>query len=207
MKDLHFRLKAALFRRRIGVAEQREYLILTTALELMLKKGFDTLTFAELAKKCKVSRALVHHYFPEKQRLAERLLEICTLHLVDFVEQRLAMEKQNPQRHLETYCRANLEMCKENPAVLMGFCYFFYLCCFQQKVRKQNSDLSALGRDRIKVFLVDFGVTRELAEKATSIQVAITGAMIRLATEHHTDLERENLTKLCLRECLRLARA
>lgn len=205
MDDLQYRLKKALFRGKLGVAEHREYAILNTALTLMLKKGFEAFTFQDLAKKCKVSRPLVHHYFPNKQRLAERLLDMCTVHLVDHIEQRLLAVAQNPRKHLEVYCRANLELCKDKPAVVMGFCYFFYLCNFQPKVRQRNTDLSALGRERIRLFLTQLGVTREIPEKAIAIQIFLTGAMIRLATESFDDNEQEIVSEATVQECLRLA--
>ena len=59
---------------RLGVEERREQL-LALGTELFARHSYDELSMAEIARRAGVSKALVYHYFPSKQRYFEATLE------------------------------------------------------------------------------------------------------------------------------------
>ena len=60
--------------RRLQRDERREQL-LARATELFAQKGYEGLSMSGLAREAKISKALLYHYFPSKQRLFQAALE------------------------------------------------------------------------------------------------------------------------------------
>ena len=60
--------------RRLQRDERRE-LLLARATELFAQKGYEGLSMSGLAREAKISKALLYHYFPSKQRLFQAALE------------------------------------------------------------------------------------------------------------------------------------
>lgn len=205
MNNLQFDFKKAFFNRRLGVAEHREFQILEKALELIAQKGFENLQFGDLAKKCKVSRTLVHHYFKDKFELANKLLDLSTLHLQIFVTQELAKEKDETQ-YLKAYCKATLDWPAAYPKEATGLLLFLHLCSHNLKMRARNDELSALGRQKIKLYLTQTkSPTSQLDANAQVIQTLLTGCYLNLLSENHSAAESLKLRSRCLQECLRIA--
>ncbi|QLY26477.1 TetR/AcrR family transcriptional regulator [Bdellovibrio sp. KM01] len=202
MKSLQFDLKKALFNKRLGVSEHRQFQILETALELIQKEGFEQLQFGDLAKKCKVSRSLVHHYFKDKMELANRLLDLSTLHLQHEVQSALSREKKT-ERHFEVYCKATLDWAAEHSLEATGLLLFINLSSHNIEMRQRNDELSALGRQRIKLLLTQAGMAGpSLDSNAQVIQVLLTGCYLVLLSENHNAKESLQLRKDCLKTCL-----
>ncbi len=202
MKSLQFDLKKALFKKRLGVSEHRQFQILETALELIQKEGFEQLQFGDLAKKCKVSRSLIHHYFKDKMELANRLLDLSTLHLQSEVQKALSQEKKL-ERHFEVYCHATLNWAAEYPMEATGLLLFLHLSSHNLEMRQRNDELSALGRQRIKLLLTQAGmVGPNIDSNAQVIQTLLTGSFLILLSENRNAKESLQLRKDCLKACL-----
>src|SRR5688572_19311848 len=122
MKINQFEVKKAFFQRKLGLGEHRQFQIMEMAMELIEKRGFEQLQFGDLAKKCKVSRALIHHYFKDKYDLADKLLDLSTLHLQRYVQ--AALEETQALYHFETYCRATLDWAVVHRAEATGLFLF-----------------------------------------------------------------------------------
>ena len=60
--------------RRLQRDERRE-LLLARATELFAQKGYEGLSMSGLAREARISKALLYHYFPSKQRLFQAALE------------------------------------------------------------------------------------------------------------------------------------
>jgi AcrR family transcriptional regulator len=60
--------------RRLQRDERRE-LLLARATELFAQKGYEGLSMSGLAREANISKALLYHYFPSKQRLFQAALE------------------------------------------------------------------------------------------------------------------------------------
>lgn len=205
MNNLQFDFKKAFFKRHLGVAEHREFQILEKALELIAQKGFEHLKFGDLAKKCKVSRTLVHHYFNDKLELANKLLDLSTLHLQIFVTSELEKEK-DPKQHLRAYCKATLDWPALHPQEATGLLLFLHLCSHNSQMRARNDELSTLGRQKIKLYLTKAGSsTSQLDSNAQIIQTLLSGCYLNLLSENHSPEESLTLRTRCLKECLRIA--
>ncbi|MFM6930190.1 MAG: TetR/AcrR family transcriptional regulator [Bdellovibrio sp.] len=205
MNNVQFNFKKAFFNRRLGVAEHREFQILEKALEMIAQKGFENLQFGDLAKRCKISRTLVHHYFKDKFELANKLLDLSTLHLQFYVAEALSQEK-DPKQHLKTYCAATLDWPALYPKEAASLLLFVHLCTHNAEMRARNDELSTLGRQKIKLFLTQAeSSTSRLDSNALIIQTLLTGCCLSLLTENHSAKESLTLRSHCLKECLRIA--
>ena len=60
--------------RRLQRDERRE-LLLTRATELFARHGYEGLSMSQLAREAQISKALLYHYFPSKQRLFQAALQ------------------------------------------------------------------------------------------------------------------------------------
>lgn len=205
MNKSQFNLKKALFNKRLGISEHRQFQIMEMALELIQKEGFEQLQFGDLAKKCRISRPLVHHYFKDKFDLANKLLDLSTLHLQTHVQNALGQEK-NKKHHLEVYCKATLDWPILFQTEALGLLLFLHLCSHNKEMRKRNDELSALGRQKIKLLLVDAGGSPALLEtQAQMIQTLLSGYYLVLFSENRTEKENAKLRSDCLKTCLHLA--
>ena len=202
MKKLSFDLKKAFFNKRLGVSEHRQFQILEMALELIQKNGFEQMQFGDLAKRCKISRSLVHHYFKDKLELVHRLLELSTLQLQNDVQSALSKEK-NLSRHFEVYCKATLDWPAEQSLSAVGLLLFIHLSAHNLQMRKRNDELSASGRERIKLLLTQAGLAGpNLESKAQVIQNLLTGCYFVLLSENRNPKESLFLRAETLKACL-----
>jgi AcrR family transcriptional regulator len=205
MKNVQFELKKALFKTRLGIPEHRQFTILETALELIQENGFEQLQFGDLAKRCKMSRSLVHHYFRDKNALANRLLDLSTLLLQNHAAKALAKEK-NKSRQFEVYCKATLSWAAESPREAIGLMLFIYISSHNLEMRKRNDELSATGRQKIKSLISQISEEyQNLDSKAEVIQTILTGCYIRLISENLSPAESRQLRAKCLENCVSLA--
>ena len=202
MKDLHFEIKKEFFQQRLGISEHRQFDILLAAMALIQKEGFEQLNFQKLAKKCKVSRTLIHHYFNTKEDLVISLLELSTLYLQRYVQSELAKEK-NPQLHFKIYCRATLDWPQLFPQQATGLLFFLFLFEFNQKIKQTNDSLSALGRQKIKLLLIEAGLANsKIEDLAQTIQTLLTGCYLVLMSENHLPQESLRIRQNTLETCL-----
>lgn len=200
----HYELKKALFGSSLGMAEHRRFEILIAATDIIKKKGFEALQFKELAKKCKISRALVHHYFKDKTDLANSLLDLSTNHLRLYVKEALTKSPQ-PKQQLSAYCESTLNWAIEHNQVAISFLHFLNLSMHNIEMRKRNDQLSFEGRERIKTFITQLDNFSSLDRKAILIQTLLTGCIFKFLSENHSDQIRFKMTQNCVNECMSIA--
>lgn len=206
MEKFQFEFKKAFFQDKLGMAEHREFQILLAAISIMEKSGFSALTFGDLAKKCRISRALVHHYFADKSDLGGRLLQFCTSHLTFYVSSKLVSISE-PLLLLEIYCRATLDWAHEYRGMATGLFLFLQVSSQDRALRGKNDELSAVGRQRIQNLLAALpGIEpRGSDEKAQVIQMLLAGAGLNLLTEAHNEKQSLKLRQSCVAACMRFA--
>lgn len=205
MRDFQFDLKKAFFKSRLGIPEHRRFAILEAALELIQQDGFEHLQFGDLAKKCKMSRTLVHHYFRNKYELSISLLDLSTLLLQRYVGDTLSNE-EDKSRHFEMYCKATMDWAAECPRETTGLMLFIYISSHNLEMRKRNDELSSLGRQKIKTLIAQAGDKyQNIDAKADLIQTILTGCFLRLVTEHLSLAESQRLRSQCLNNCKLIA--
>ena len=206
MDDLQFEIKKAFFQQKLGISEHRQFEILETAMALIKDEGFEQLSFQKLAKKCKVSRTLIHHYFKTKEDLVIRLLELSTFFLQRYVQSELAKET-DPKKHYQVYCCATIDWPVLFPQQATGLLLFLYLCTFNSEMKKRNDSLSALGRQKIKLLLAEAGlVNQRIEDTAQTTQTLLTGCYLVLLSENHRPEESIRIRQSTLKTCLLISK-
>ncbi len=99
--------------------EERKNAILSKALSLFARMGYEQVTYQQLADNCGLSRTALYKYFPNKKDVFDNAL----FHLVKYIGKELKETlKQNPQmkaaERLELVAKKSIDMCVDNPALL-----------------------------------------------------------------------------------------
>jgi TetR/AcrR family transcriptional regulator len=96
--------------------EDKRQAILARAAELFAQHGYDRASLAMIGQACGVSKALVYHYWPDKESI---LFDVLAAHLQELVEAvRRANETRRPARaRLEAVAAALLEAYRDADAV------------------------------------------------------------------------------------------
>ncbi|HWU42079.1 MAG TPA: TetR/AcrR family transcriptional regulator [Bdellovibrio sp.] len=205
MNKSQYELKKTLFNKRLGISEHRQFQIMETALELIQRDGFEHLQFGLLAKKCRVSRGLVHHYFKDKFELANKLLDLSTLYLQSYLQNSLAQVK-HPKQQLEIYCKATVDWPVSFPKHATGLFLFLHLCSHNKKMRQRNDELSALGRQKIQLLLLEAGAESSgIQRHAQMIQTLLSGCYLILLSENRSEKESQKVRIDCVKACLEIA--
>lgn len=95
------------------IREESKNKIITTALQLFAKKGFENTSISDIAKTAKISKGLTYNYFSSKDELLEEAL-LYILHKITFVLDGAANIK-DPYARLEHFIRMNFSLLKQDP--------------------------------------------------------------------------------------------
>jgi AcrR family transcriptional regulator len=89
--------------------EQRRQEILDTAASMFAERGYDGTSIADIAQRCGVSKALLYHYHPSKDRLLYDMLQSHCQLLVDTATR--AIKKSEPaDRQLQQLVQALMKL-------------------------------------------------------------------------------------------------
>ncbi len=88
--------------------EGRHEQLLTAAMAVLAEAGADGLTLAAVARRAKVSPALVVHYFGDRDRLLERLFRLLVQRVTALPMRALALAS-DPEARLRSYVAAHLD--------------------------------------------------------------------------------------------------
>ncbi len=96
--------------------EDKRRAILARAAELFAAHGYDRASLAMIAQACGVSKALVYHYWPDKESI---LFDVLQAHLLELVEvaRRANDRAMAPRARLEALAAALLEAYRDADAV------------------------------------------------------------------------------------------
>jgi AcrR family transcriptional regulator len=191
-------------KRRPSKSDRRKLQIIEQTLEELATRGMDETTYDSLAKACGISRALVQHYFPDRDELfliafrfaRAKFQKVC-------VE---AIEKHTtPQKQLKAYFEAACSWPRIFPQDAKVWTLFFYHCAIKKKYRKLHSELSGAGHIRVAALMASYGVGSEVLT-ANQIMNAITGYCVATVTEEHTKEFNQQLLDSTIDLCLTLAK-
>jgi len=73
-------------RARAADYDEKSQIILDTAAELISASGFDRTSMASIAKSCGVSKALLYHYYPDKDSILFHIICSHLDHLIGLIE-------------------------------------------------------------------------------------------------------------------------
>jgi AcrR family transcriptional regulator len=88
--------------------DDKRRLILDRAAELFAKRGYGGASIAMIAEACGVSKALLYHYYPDKEALLFDIIFAHLLHLVEVVET-ATTDGSEPRQQLYSIAAALLE--------------------------------------------------------------------------------------------------
>ncbi len=89
--------------------DARRAALVERAAALFAKKGFDGASLADLARACKVSKALLYHYFPSKEAILFEVMESHIHALVD-AARRVKASRAAPAEKLRTLTRVLMRL-------------------------------------------------------------------------------------------------
>ncbi len=99
--------------------EERRNEVLSKALSLFARMGYEQVTYQQLADVCGLSRTALYKYFPNKKDVFDNAL----YHLVQYIGSQLKEKvRQNPTMNaaerLEMLAKMSIDMCVDNPELL-----------------------------------------------------------------------------------------
>jgi len=169
-------------------AQERQIKIIEAAVEDFASLGIEKTTYESVAKRSKVSRPLVHHYFPDKEVLIERAITYVRANFQSFVVKAI-QGKEKADDQLNAYIVSTFDWLKRYPNHVKVWLLFYYYCGVNPKYRKLNSDLVDIGHKRIEAML-ELGrvqkrfVVKNGPETVKLIQLLVTGGLLAGCTEN-----------------------
>ncbi len=169
-------------------AQERQLKIIEAAVEDFASVGIEKSTYESIARRSKVSRPLVHHYFPDKEVLIERAITYVRANFQSIAVKAIQGEEKS-EHQLNAYIVSTFDWLKKYPAHVKVWLLFYYYCGIDAKYRKLNSDLVDMGHRRIKAIL-EIGhtqkrfIVKNATETAKLIQLLITGGLLAGCTEN-----------------------
>jgi len=167
-------------------AQKRQIQIVEAAIEVFAEVGIEKATYDKIAKICGVTRPLIQHYFPDKEILFELVIKYIRGHF-QAVAIRAIEGASSDKERLVRYILSTFQWQRESPDHVKVWMLFFYLCG-SERYRRLNTELVAMGQERIAALLergTKAGVfrSRDFSTDAKMIQTTITGALVSLVTE------------------------
>ncbi|CAG0964933.1 HTH-type transcriptional regulator AcrR [Flavobacteriales bacterium] len=93
--------------------EESKTKIISVALKLFSKKGFENTSISDIAKAAKISKGLTYNYFKSKDELLEETLLFILSKVVEVLKE--GKKVKNPYKRLEFMIRTNFELVKKEP--------------------------------------------------------------------------------------------
>jgi AcrR family transcriptional regulator len=184
-----------LFPARLSKSDRRKIQIIDAAIGRFASTGIESTSFEDIAQDCGVSRALVQHYFPNREDLADVALRVIRGRF-----QKLAVDAvaaaSSPEEKLIAYAHSTFSWIRDFPSHARVWLLFYYYCGIDRKKRKLNTELVSQGHARITALLkrgAELGAfaledDQFLSERAKLIQNTLTGALLSAVTENHDSL-------------------
>ncbi len=201
-------LPLEIFEQKPSRAELRKFQLIESAISIYANTGIDKVTFDTIAKRNKVSRTLVQHYFGDQQSLV--------LMCAKFIRakfQRSAVEavrlSQEPKECLTKYIEAAFAWIEDYLDHAKVWLLFYHYCTVNPKVLAEHTVLTEMGRDRIVAMIKHFPGNDNVSAvvlhaRAYFIQSIITGSLVTLKTEKAA-INIDELKKMTICACLRSA--
>lgn len=178
-----------LFQFTASKSQEQQIKIIEAAITSFAVKGIEKTTYTYLADVCKISRPLIHHYFPSLDDLfllTARYIRQTLLKLA--IEGMNQAKSEDPLDQLLGYANGCLRWIKEYPHQCSFWFLYFYQASRSPQARKENTELVGAGHKRITEML-EYGNQMELwkipdcTRQGKQIQVFITGVMISCMSE------------------------
>jgi betaine-aldehyde dehydrogenase len=160
--------------------EDRRDQLIHAALETLGESGIESFTLAEVARRAKVSAALIVHYFGDKDRLLEAAFRLLVERVTTLPMQALAASS-DPEARLRAFVRAHLGPTEQTAEACRGWLAFWGQALYRPELARlqrvhQERILSNLRHD-----LRSLAAPQEVTRIAETIAALIDGFWLRSA--------------------------
>lgn len=185
--DPRFHILSELFPFAPTRAQRTVFNIVEGAIKSYGTHGIEGATYDRIAKSAKVSRALVQHYFKDRENLFELAVKVIRLRFQELVVKAMS-EHTSPEKQLKAYLESNLTWAETLPLHTHVWILFYFNCAIEKKWKLLNTELSKIGQQRLEALIRAGNQTgafkcKKPAEAAKQIQILLTGALIVYGTE------------------------
>jgi len=169
--------------------ERKKLEIIQAAVKVYARDGFEKSNFESVARKCGISRTLMHYYFESREELFEKTVTYVRHHWQQFVIQEIKKAKGSAREELKRYIYSTLDWTYRYPTYYRVQVLFYVFASHKGKMRELNTTIVQTGLGRV-VSLIELGnLRKEWAVKdpyqtALRIHVLLTGAALSLNTEN-----------------------
>lgn len=96
-----------------SIREESKLKIITVALQLFSKKGFESTSISDIAKAAGISKGLTYNYFKSKDELLEASLSYILMNVAVVLQKTQLIA--DPYKRLEFHIRTNFDLLKKHP--------------------------------------------------------------------------------------------
>jgi len=201
-------LLASLFPRPVSRAEKRRIQILEAAIACYATHGIEDTTYERIAAKCKASRTLIIHYFPDRDDLIRLVFQYIRADMQQAAVEAIQSAK-TPEKILLAYVQSTFDWIAKKPDYNAAWMLSYYHCARKKDFKALYTEMTSMGHRRIQAMLSELKgnervTTGELALRAKSLQSLLTGALVTLSTED-LPLDRATFIKRITQDCLKIA--
>jgi AcrR family transcriptional regulator len=192
-----------LFTAEASKSQLQKMRIIEVAIESFAEEGIEKTTYSFLAKKCDISRSLIHHYFPTIDSMFSLAALYVRHTIIRLATEAMSQAPADPRLQLKAYIEGQFKWVGVFPAQTRFWMLFYFQSSRGGKARQENSELVALGHRRIQQLILSgkekgYWHFRDLEATAKTVQLLITGGIISCITEDGY-LSLENASQLVLK--------
>lgn len=207
---VYYTIFEELFPKQASKSERRKIQIIEKTIEELASSGIDATNYESLAQSIGISRALIQHYFPDREELI-----LITMKFIRAKYQKLCVDaiaaQTTPQGKLKAYLSAACSWPRVTPLDAKVWLLFYYNCSIKKEYRKLNTELVVQGQERIVAMLKDIGQSQKLTTslsypmKAKMIQGAILNYFLSTLSEDQSKSQNEEFLDASLELCYQIA--
>ncbi len=181
-------LFAQLFPFEASKSQKRQLAIIEATIDHIYNQGIGKLSLESVAKSSGMSRPLLKHYFADMDELLLQTFVYLRARFQAYVIGQLSA-KAKPLQMLRKYVNAHFDWLENFPELSTVWLIYFFECCRQEQFKKQHSEFTRMGAERIAAMLERANETGDIElsnsmQTAKRIQLILTGALINGSTEN-----------------------
>lgn len=157
--------------------------IVTAAIQLFSKKGYQQVSVSEIAKSANVAKGLIYNYFESKEKILQEITENIFGEMIEYMS---VMEKESePLKRMELLVRSSIQLFKEKKDYYRLIMPLLLQPSFSEKLHKKMSSF-------IKVLIQDIELSLEkMGIENAKMEALKIGAMIDGIALHYLFVYRE----------------
>ncbi len=171
----------------LSKSDRRRLAILEATIETYSNIKIDYISYEDIARKGKMNRPLIQHYFPNKKKLFELSIKLVRAQFQELAVQAIR-KHSSPRDQIQAYIASTFDWIVLLPEHGRIWLLYFYFCHGDAKLRQKHQELTEMGSQRLQLMLSNYyesikQVPKALELRAKTIQRLITGGLIEITTE------------------------